>query len=62
MDIESALAEFSPRARKIIELREIGYRYEEIADMIGRTEAAVRMQVKRAFEKLIKLLPGVPID
>jgi len=52
IDVENALQQLSPRARKIIELREIGYRYEEIAEMIGSTEAAVKMQVKRAFDKL----------
>ena len=56
LDLEKALNSLSPKARRIIELREYGYRYEEIADMIGSTEAAVKMQVKRAFEKLRKLL------
>ena len=56
IDVERALAQLSPRARKIIELREYGYRYEEIADMIGTTEAAVKMQVKRAFEKLRRFI------
>ncbi len=52
IDVEKALQQLSPRARQIIELREFGYRYEEIAEMIGSTEAAIKMQVKRAFEKL----------
>lgn len=56
MDVERALQRLSPRAREIIELREYGYRYEEIAGMIGSTEAAVKMQVKRAFDRLRKLL------
>jgi RNA polymerase sigma-70 factor (ECF subfamily) len=62
MDIDAALAEISSKARNIIELREVGYRYEEIADMIGSTEAAVKMQVKRAFEKLREILLHVTID
>ncbi len=52
VDVQRALATLSPKARKIIELREYGYRYEEIASMIGTTEAAIKMQVKRAFNKL----------
>lgn len=56
LDLDKALAALSPRARRIIELREYGYRYEEIATMIDSTEAAVKMQVKRAFEKLRNLL------
>ncbi|TDI71729.1 MAG: RNA polymerase sigma factor [Bacteroidetes bacterium] len=56
IDVERALAQLSPKARQIIELREYGYRYEEIADMVGTTEAAVKMQVKRAFDKLRQLI------
>lgn len=56
MDLEKALAALSPRARRIIELREYGYRYEEIANIVGSTEAAIKMQVKRAFEKMRELL------
>ncbi len=56
VDVEKALAALSPKARRIIELREYGYRYEEIAGMIGSTEAAIKMQVKRAFEKMREAL------
>ena len=56
LDLEKALSVLSPKARRIIELREYGYRYEEIASMIGSTEAAIKMQVKRAFEKLRNIL------
>lgn len=59
LDLERALASLSPRARQIIELREYGYRYEEIAAVVGTTEAAVKMQVKRAFEKLRSVLAAV---
>ncbi|NQV72008.1 RNA polymerase sigma factor [bacterium] len=52
MDVEQALSSLSPKAREIIELREYGYKYEEIAEMVGSTEAAIKMQVKRAFEKM----------
>lgn len=56
LDAERALATLSERARRIVELREYGYRYEEIARAIGTTEAAVKMQVKRAFERMRQLL------
>lgn len=58
MDVEKALNTLSPKARRIVELREYGYRYEEIAEMLGSTEAAIKMQVKRAFEKLRSVLVG----
>ena len=56
LDVERALSAISPRARQILELREYGYRYKEIADMIQTSEAAVKMQVKRAFERMRRLL------
>lgn len=56
LDVERALSAISPRARQILELREYGYRYKEIADMVNTSEAAVKMQVKRAFERMRRLL------
>ena len=55
-DAERALQALSPKARRIIELRELGYRYKEIAAMIDSTEAAIKMQVKRAFDKMREAL------
>lgn len=52
VDLERALEALTPKARRIIELREYGYLYREIAQMLDTTEAAVKMQVKRAFEKM----------
>lgn len=52
VDLERALDALTPKARRIIELREMGYPYKDIADMVETTEAAVKMQVKRAFERL----------
>lgn len=52
IDIERALATLTHHARRIMELKEYGYRYKEIADMLSTTEAAVKMQVKRAYERL----------
>jgi RNA polymerase sigma-70 factor (ECF subfamily) len=51
-DVEKAMEALSPKAQRIMELREYGYRYREIAQMIDTTEAAIKMQVKRAFEKM----------
>lgn len=56
VDLERALDVLTPKAQKIIELRELGYQYKEIAEMVETTEAAVKMQVKRAFERLRGLL------
>ena len=52
VDLERALSILTPHARRILELREYGYRYKEIAKILGTTEMAVKMQVKRAFEKM----------
>lgn len=52
LDLERVLSVLTDKARTILEMREYGYRYEEIARSLGTTEAAVKMQVKRAFEKL----------
>jgi RNA polymerase sigma-70 factor (ECF subfamily) len=56
VDAERALSVLTPRARQILELKEYGYKYKEIAEMINTSEAAVKMQVKRAFERMRKLL------
>lgn len=56
VDVERALEALTPKARRIIELREYGYLYREIAQMLDTTEAAVKMQVKRAFEKMYDAL------
>ena len=59
IDVERALSALSPKARQIVELREYGYRYEEIAHIVGTTEAAVKMQVMRAFEKMRSVLTSL---
>jgi RNA polymerase sigma-70 factor (ECF subfamily) len=59
LDLDRALDSLSPRAREIIELREHGFKYEEIAGMIGSTEAAIKMQVKRAFDRLRDIMQVV---
>lgn len=52
IDLEKALAMLTPHARRILELREHGYKFKEIAEMLDTTETAAKMQVKRAFEKM----------
>ncbi len=52
VDLERALSVLTPHARRILELREYGYRYKEIAALLDTTETAVKMQVKRAFERM----------
>ncbi len=52
LDAETVLSTLTDRARRVLELRAYGYRYEEIAGMTGSTEAAVKMQVKRALDRL----------
>jgi RNA polymerase sigma-70 factor, ECF subfamily len=61
MDLERALEVLTPKARRIVELREMGYQYDEIAEMVETTEAAVKMQVKRAFERLRGMLSAVAL-
>lgn len=56
VDLEDALATLSEHARTIVEMRELGYPYAEIAEALDTTEAAVKMQVKRAFAKLREVL------
>ncbi len=52
IDLDKALALLTPHAQRILELREHGYKYKEIAEMLGTTETATKMQVQRAFEKM----------
>ena len=56
IDAERALALLNEKVRTILEMREYGYRYAEIARSLDMTEAAVKMQVKRALRKLRKAL------
>ena len=52
LDLERAMAVLTDHARAILEMRELGYPYAEIAATLDTTEAAVKMQVKRAFARL----------
>jgi RNA polymerase sigma-70 factor (ECF subfamily) len=59
MDVERALSALSDEARRVIELREYGYRYKEIARMTGTTEGAIKMRVKRAFDTMREALAAL---
>lgn len=61
LDLDAALATLTDHARAILEMRELGYPYAEIAVTLDTTEAAVKMQVKRAFEKLRDLLAATAV-
>jgi len=52
IDLEKILKKLPPKAQEILLLRAYGYRYAEIAKKLGTTEAAIKMQVRRAFQKL----------
>lgn len=55
VDLERVLSVLTPTSRRVLELREYGYQYKEIGEMLDLTEAAVKMRVKRAFERLREL-------
>ena len=59
LDLDRAMRALTDHARQILELRELGYPYAEIAETLGTTEAAVKMQVKRAFERLRAVLASL---
>ncbi|GAB5537486.1 MAG: sigma-70 family RNA polymerase sigma factor [Rubricoccaceae bacterium] len=56
IDLDRALDTLTDHARQILELRELGYPYADIAETLDTTEAAVKMQVKRAFARLRAVL------
>lgn len=59
LDLERAMSTLTPHARRIVELRELGFPYAEIAETLETTEAAVKMQVKRAFKRLRDALVAI---
>ncbi len=52
LDYDQLMSTITPLARRILELRAYGYRYDEIGKAVGSSEAAIKMQVKRALDKL----------
>ncbi len=61
IDLEQAMSTLTDHARQILEMRELGFPYTEIAETLDTTEAAVKMQVKRSFERLRSALTGVAL-
>ena len=59
VDVDRALDMLPDKTRRILELREYGFKYREIAQMVDLTEAAIKMRVKRAFEKLRDALAAI---
>lgn len=52
-----ALSKIDKTARKILEMKYIqGYRYKEIAEVLGKTVGAVRVESHRSIIKLRKLI------
>ncbi|PIQ67596.1 hypothetical protein COV92_02110 [Candidatus Uhrbacteria bacterium CG11_big_fil_rev_8_21_14_0_20_41_9] len=52
-EIQSGLLELEENDRELIELKYIqGYRYKEIANIVGKTPGAVRVETFRAMKKL----------
>ena len=61
VDLERAMSALTDHARAIVEMRELGYPYVEIAEALDTTEAAVKMQVKRAFARLREVLAAAVV-
>lgn len=61
VDLGRAMETLTEHARAILEMRELGYPYAEIAETLDTTEAAVKMQVKRAFAKLRGVLAAASV-
>ena len=52
IDFKKALKNLPEKSQLILKLQSEGYKYSEIAKMLGLSESAVKMQVKRSVEKL----------
>jgi len=49
LDLERAIAKLPPRAKEVLVLHDIqGFRYREIADLLGTAEGTVKSQLNRA--------------
>jgi RNA polymerase sigma-70 factor (ECF subfamily) len=59
LDLEAALNHVRPTLRAAFVLREVqGYRYEEVAELLGITVGAAKVRVLRARRRLGALLKG----
>jgi RNA polymerase sigma factor (sigma-70 family) len=55
--IQHILLAMTPRRREILTMRWIdGFKHDEIANILGMSLSAVKMQVKRGYEQLKPLL------
>ncbi len=52
LDAERALSMLPATTRRVFALRDHGYRYREIAERMGTTESAIKMQVLRALRRM----------
>lgn len=52
LDAERALSMLPAATRRVFALREHGYRYREIAEHMGTTESAIKMQVLRGLRRM----------
>jgi len=56
IDLKNALKKLPPKSQLILKMQSEGYRYHEIANKLGLSESAIKMQVKRSLKKLSELL------
>lgn len=56
IDLKNALKKLPPKSQLILKMHSEGYKYHEIAEKLGLTESAIKMQVKRSLKKLSELL------
>ncbi|GAB4365728.1 MAG: sigma-70 family RNA polymerase sigma factor [Calditrichia bacterium] len=56
IDFDTAFATLPEKTQKILLMKADGYRYEEIAEIMDISVSGVKMQIKRNFEKLKKIL------
>ena len=56
IDLANALKELPQKSQYILQLQSEGYKYQEIAEKLGLSESAIKMQVKRSLQKLCDLL------
>ena len=56
IDLNEAMATFPAKSKEILSMKAQGYNYEEISQQTGLSVSGVKMQVKRAFERMRKLL------
>lgn len=57
MIIQEGLAQLKPEDRQLVEMKHLqGFRFKEIAEVVGKSPGAVRVQTHRALKKLQTIL------